>query len=421
MKWNTLYSSRIDSMGHSDVSEMLKLAEEPDVISFAGGLPDPDVFLLEEIRESFDAVFAQRGRTALGYGPVAGIALFREWLAENMTRSGRSSTVDECLVTTGGIAALDLICKVLLDPGDVVVVGEPAYLAALHVVRTYQGCFAGVPVDESGMQPDVLKSTLKDLKRKSVRPKFIYLVPSFQNPSGATLSENRRKKIVEIANEYHVPIVEDAAYRGLRFEGKAPPTLASLDPQNVIFINTFSKIFNPGVRIGWVTASEKFIGTLALAKQGQDQCATTIGQYAALDFVSKGLIERQTSRAIEIYRRKRDIMLAAMENYFPKSARWTKSQGGFYTWATFPKEIDTEALLPRSIEDISVAFGAGPSFYHNRKGKEHMRLCYSYVSESKIEEGIQRLARLVSEAIKEKNGSISGSEQPRDHSQKKTR
>jgi 2-aminoadipate transaminase len=276
-------------MGHSDVSEMLKLAEKPEVISFAGGLPEPDVFLLDEIRESFDSVFARRGRAALGYGPVAGIALFREWLAENMTRSGRSSTVDECLVTTGGIAALDLICKVLLDPGDVVVVGEPAYLAALHVVRTYQGCFAGVPVDENGIQPDVLKSTLKDLKRKSVRPKFIYLVPSFQNPSGATLSENRRKEIVEIANEYGVPIVEDAAYRDLRFEGKAPPTLASLDPQNVIFINTFSKIFNPGVRIGWVTASEKLIGTLALAKQGQDQCATTIGQYAALDFVSKGI------------------------------------------------------------------------------------------------------------------------------------
>lgn len=402
MKWRTLYSGRINSMGHSDVSEMLKLAEKPEVISFAGGLPDPDVFLLEEIRESFDSVFAQKGRAALGYGPVNGIGLFREWLAESMTQSGRPSKMDECLVTTGGIAALDLICKVLLDPGDVVIVGEPAYLAALHVVRTYQGCFAGVPLDENGMQPDVLKATLEDLKRQSVRPKFIYMVPSFQNPSGATLSENRRKNIVEIAHAYHVPIVEDAAYRDLRFEGKAPPTLASLDPENVIFINTFSKIFNPGVRIGWVTASEELIGNLALAKQGQDQCATTIGQYAALDFVSKGLIKKQTSRAIEIYRRKRDIMLAAMENYFPKNVTWTKSQGGFYTWVTFPKEIDTEALLPRTIDEISVAFGAGPSFYHNRKGQEHMRLCYSYVSESRIEEGIQRLARFVSEALNRK-------------------
>jgi 2-aminoadipate transaminase len=386
-------------MGHSDVAEMLKLAEKPEVISFAGGLPDPDVFLLEEIKEAFETVFVKRGRAALGYGPVEGIALFREWLAENMTRSGRPSTVNECLVTTGGIAALDLICKVLLDPGDVVIVGEPSYLAALHVVRTYQGRFAGVPVDENGMQPDALESTLEDLKAKNQRPKFIYLVPSFQNPSGATLSENRRKRIVEIAHEYHVPIVEDAAYRDLRFEGQAPSILASMDPQNVIFINTFSKIFNPGVRIGWVTAPEELIGKLALAKQGQDQCATTIGQYAALDFISKGLIKQQTARAVGIYRRKRDMMLAAMENYFPKSAHWTKSQGGFYTWVTFPEGLDTEALLPRSIEDVSVAYGAGPSFYHNRKGKEHMRLCYSYVSESRIEEGIRRLARLVSEIL----------------------
>jgi 2-aminoadipate transaminase len=380
----------------------LKLAERPEVISFAGGLPDPSIFLLKEIKETFEEVFAQRGRTALGYGPVVGITPFREWLAENMTQSGRPSIVDECLVTTGGIAALDLICKVLMDPGDIVVVGEPSYLAALHVIRSYQGRFAGVPLDEKGMRPDALESMLEDLRRQSLRPKFIYLVPSFQNPSGVTLSEERRKKIVEIADEYHVPIVEDAAYRDLRFEGEAPPTLASLDPQNVIFINTFSKIFNPGVRIGWITAPRELIETLALAKQGQDQCATTIGQYAALAFASKGLIERQTSIAIETYGRKKDTMLAALDNFFPESAHWTKPQGGFYTWVTFPKEVDTEALLPKSIKDVSVAYGAGPAFYHDRSGKEHMRLCYSYVPDSQIEEGIRRLAGLVNEILNDK-------------------
>jgi len=399
MKWNTLYSSRIDSMGHSDVAAMLKLAERPEVISFAGGLPDPAIFLLEEIKEIFEEVLAQRGRAALGYGPTAGIAPFREWLAEHMTQSGRPSKVDECLVTTGGIAALDLICKVLLDPGDLVIVGEPAYLAALHVIRSYQGRFAGVPLDDKGMQSDALKSTLEDLQRESLRPKFIYLVPSFQNPTGVTLSEKRRKRIVEIAVEYNVPIIEDAAYRDLRFEDQAPPLLASLDPQNVIHINTFSKIFNPGVRIGWVTAPQELIETLALAKQGQDQCSTTIGQYVTLAFASRRLIERQRSRAVEIYRRKRDAMLAALESYFPKSAHWTKPQGGFYTWVTLPKEIDTEALLPRSIEDASVAYGAGPAFYHNRSGKEHMRLCYSYVPDSQIEEGVRRLAHLMSEIL----------------------
>ena len=397
MNWHTLYSSRIDSMGHSDVVSILKLAERPEVISFAGGLPDPASFLLEEIKEVFEEVTAQWGRTVLGYGPTAGIAPFREWLAEHMTQLGRPSKVEECLVTTGGIAALDLICKVLLDPGDVVIVGEPSYVAALQVIRSYQGRFAGVPIDDKGIQPDALKSVLEDSQRESLRPKFIYLVPSFQNPTGVTLSEKRRKRIIEMANEYNVPVIEDAAYHALRFDGQAPPLLASLDTQNVIHINTFSKIFNPGVRIGWVTGQQELIETLALAKQGQDQCSTTIGQYLAFAFASKGLIERQTSTAIGVYRRKRDIMLAALENYFPQSAHWTKPQGGFYTWVTLPKEIDTEALLPRAIEDASVAYVAGPAFYHNRSGKEHMRLCYSYVPESQIEEGVRRLGHLVSQ------------------------
>ena len=170
MKWNTLYSSRIQSMGHSDVAAMLKLAERPEIISFAGGLPDPEVFLLEEIKEIFGEVLAQRGREALGYGPIVGITPFREWLADHMTKSGRPTKVEECLVTTGGIAALDLVCKVLLDPGDVAIVGEPSYLAALHVIRSYQGRFAGVPLDDEGMQPDGLRSTLEELHRESLRP-----------------------------------------------------------------------------------------------------------------------------------------------------------------------------------------------------------------------------------------------------------
>jgi len=395
MDWNTLYSGRIDSMGHSDVVAILKLAERPEVISFAGGLPDPATFLLEEIREVFEEVVAQRGRDAFGYGPTAGVTPFREWLAGHMTQLGRPSKVEECLVTTGGIAALDLICKVLLDPGDVVIVGEPAYVAALHVIKSYQGRFAGVPLDDKGMQPDALKSVLEDARRESLHPKFIYLVPSFQNPSGVTLSEKRRKRIIELAVEYNVPIIEDAAYHDLRFEGHAPPLLASLDAQNVIHINTLSKVFNPGVRIGWVTAPQELIETLALAKQGQDQCSTTIGQYLAFAFASRNLIEQQKSKAVEIYRRKRDAMLVALENYFPQSAYWTKPQGGFYTWVTLPKEIDTEALLPKAIEDASVAYVAGPAFYHNRSGKEHMRLCYSYVPESQIEEGVRRLAHIV--------------------------
>ena len=397
MNWHSLYADRVASLGHSDVVAILKLAERPDVISFAGGLPDPETFLLEETRVVFEEVLAQRGRAVLGYGPTAGIAPFREWLAEHMTQLGRPSTVEECLVTTGGIAALDLICKVLLDPGDFVVVGEPAYVAALHVIRSYQGRFAGVAVDDEGMQPDRLEAKLEQLRKQSSRPKFIYLVPSFQNPSGVTLSEMRRKRIIEIAAVHNVPIVEDAAYRDLRFEGQAPPLLASLGSGDVIHINTFSKVFNPGVRIGWVTARQELIETLALAKQGQDQCSSTIGQHLAFAFASRGLIERQKSISVEIYRRKRDTTLAALSKHFPNEAQWTRPEGGFYTWVTLPKGIDTEALLPRAIEGSSVAYVAGPAFYHNRSGKEHLRLCYSYVPEDRIEEGVRRLGHLLSE------------------------
>ena len=396
MNWKELYASRIETMGHSDVVAILKLAERPDVISFAGGLPDPATFLLEETKEVLQRVLGETGRTALGYSPTAGVTPFREWLAAFMTSRGRASTVEECLVTTGGIAALDLVCKVLLEPEDVVIVGEPSYLAALHVIKSYQGRFAGVPLDDEGLQPDLLKARLAELKRQAIRPKFIYLVPSFQNPAGVTISEKRRQHIVEIAREYEVPIVEDAAYRELRFEGHAPPLFASLDAKNVIHINTFSKVFNPGVRIGWVTASEELVGTLALAKQGQDQCSTTIGQYLALEFASKNLLEKQTSLAIEIYRRKRDLMLASLRRHFPKNATWTKPEGGFYTWVTLGKGIDTEALLTKAIAQASTAYVAGPAFYHDRSGVENMRLCYSYVPDSQIEEGIRRLGGLVS-------------------------
>jgi 2-aminoadipate transaminase len=395
MNWNTLYSSRINSMGHSDVVGILKLAERPEIISFAGGLPDPATFLLEKIKETYEEVVAQKGHTAMNYGPTAGITPFREWLAEYMTQSGRASKAEECLVTTGAIAALDLICKVFLDPGDVVIVGEPSYVAALHVIKSYQGRCAGVPLDDEGIQPDALKLKLEELQQQSLRPKFIYLVPSFQNPTGLTLSETRRNKIIELSVTHNVPVIEDAAYHDLRFEGSAPPLLASLDAENVIHINTLSKIFTPGVRIGWVTAPHKLIETLTLAKQGQDQCSTTIGQYVALAFAKKKLIEQQTFKAIEIYRRKRDTMLAALAEHLPQSANWTKPQGGFYTWVTVPKEIDTEALLSQAIKDASVAYVAGPAFYHNRSGKNHMRLCYSYVPESNIEEGIRRLSHIL--------------------------
>ncbi|MFQ5629439.1 MAG: PLP-dependent aminotransferase family protein [bacterium] len=399
MDWKSLFAKRVGAIGHSDVVNILKLAERPDVISFAGGLPDPNTFLLGEAKQITEEVLAEHGRTALGYGPTAGITPLREWLAGRMAQYGRSTELAETVITTGGIAALDLICKVLLDPGDVVVVGEPTYVAALHVFKSYQARFAGVQLDHEGIKTDALEAKLHSLQRESIRPKFIYTVPSFQNPAGVTLSEPRRRELLEIARSYNIPVIEDAAYRDLRFEDTTPPLLAALDPENVIHINTFSKVFNPGVRVGWATGPADIIDALILAKQGQDQCSSTIGQYLTFAFASQGLIEKQIMNAVEIYRRKRDTMLSALAEYFPQNTQWTKPKGGFYTWVILPEVIDTEKLLEIAIEKESVAYVPGPAFYHNRSGKNRLRLCYSYVSESVIEEGVQRLGRVVSKVM----------------------
>lgn len=389
--WNSLYSDRMNAIGHSEVIGILKLAERPDVISFAGGLPDSDTFLIEEVKEAVHQVLTQKGKAALGYGPTAGITPMREWLADHMTNLGRPSEMEECLVTTGGIAAFDLICKVLLNPGDFAVVCEPDYLAALHVIRSYQAGFIGIPADKEGMKSDVLLSRLIELRKESIRPKFIYLIPAFQNPSGISMSPARMRQIISIAGDFDVPIIEDGAYCELGFSQESPPLMASLDPKRVLHINTFSKIFNPGVRLGWVTGARELIETLILAKQGQDQCSSTLGQHLALTFAEKGMIERQKNLAVKTYGRKRDLMMSALDEYFPKLASWTRPDGGFYTWLTFGEGMDSEAVLPKAIEEARVAYVAGPAFFHNRKGQENLRLCYSYVPETQIREGIERL------------------------------
>ena len=399
MDWKSRPSSRIRAIGRSDVADILKLSERPEIISFAGGLPDPDTFLVDEIARVAAEVLTDTGRAALGYGPTPGITPMREWLAERMTGWGRPTRVAETLVTTGGIAALDLLAGVLVDPGDVVVVGEPAYLAALHVFRSYRSQFAGVEVDQLGMVPDSLETALAELQHRGVKPALIYTVPSFQNPSGATLPGDRRRQLVDIAARFGVPIVADEAYRDLRFEGTSPPLLSALDPDNAIHINTFSKFFNPGMRLGWITAPAALIEPLIVAKQTQDQCSSTLGQYMCRAFARHGFVDRQIARAIEIYTRKRDAMVRALRTHMPPGVTFTRPEGGFYVWLTLPPGIDSGALLDTAINRENVAYVPGPSFFHHSEGQRHLRLCYSYVAETTIDEGIARLAGLLGHAL----------------------
>jgi 2-aminoadipate transaminase len=385
-------ATRLEGMRHGDVASILRLAERPDVLSFAGGLPAPESFLLEEIEALYADVLHKAGRTALGYGPTAGIASFRETLGAWMARHGRPTPPNEILVTTGGIAALDLIAKAFLNPGDAVVVGAPSYLAALHVFRSYEARLLSVAVDEGGMDPEALEETLRGAERP---PKLIYLVPAFQNPSGVTLSETRRRRILELAQHYNVWVIEDGAYQDLRFEGGAPPLLAALDPARVLHINTLSKIMSPSARLGWIAAPAEPLELLLLCKQGQDQCSPTLGQLVAREFIARGLVDRQIAEASALYRARRDATLASLAAEMPRGAHWTHPEGGFYTWVTLPEAFDAAALLPRAVEQHQVAYVAGNAFYADRsRGRHQLRLAYSYLAEEAIGLGIARLGAL---------------------------
>lgn len=404
MNWQGLYADRMALISDTSIIGLLKLAERPDVISFAGGLPDPRSFPLATMKEVTEWVFDQQGGAAMQYGPTAGYTLLREWIAERMARvDGVAVTADNIIVTTGGVEAMDLIAKTLLNPGDTVIVEAPTYLAALHVFRSYQAKFVDVPVDADGMRIDLLEERLKELDRAGIRPKLIYTVPVFQNPAGVTLSTERRRRLVDLADRYGIPILEDAAYEELRFEGEPPPTLVSLNPDGVLFANTFSKIFGPGVRLGWIAAPPSVIGQLCQAKQGTDQCSSTLGQRIVYEYGKRGLIEPQIEASIRIYREKRDHTLAAISTLFPPGCSWTYPAGGFYLWVTLPDGVNTTEMLEWAIANEKVAYVAGAPFYADGSGVNQFRLCFSFIETGKIEEGVRRLSRVASHHIERRH------------------
>jgi 2-aminoadipate transaminase len=267
------------------------------------------------------------------------------------------------------------------------------------VFRSYQAHFVDVPVDADGMRIDVLEERLGELARRGIRPKFIYTVASFQNPAGVSMSADRRRRLVDVADRYGVPILEDAAYAELRFEGEPLPSLVSLNPDGVLFANTFSKIFGPGIRLGWIAAPPQVIGQLCQAKQGTDQCSSTLGQRMVYAYGKRGLIEPQIAASITLYRDKRDRTLSALSSLFPPGTEWTRPSGGFYLWVTLPEGVNTTSMLEWAIAQEKVAYVAGAPFYANGQGHNQFRLCYSFINTEKIEEGIRRLARVVEHHI----------------------
>jgi len=402
--WQQLYADRTERMRASDIREILKVTAQPDIISLAGGLPAPELFPVDEYRRAFEWLLETDGPAALQYGPSEGYGPLREFVAERMTRFKMPCSADDVLITNGSQQALDLLGKVFLDPGDAVLVEKPTYLGALQAFNQYQPTFVAVPMDDDGMQVDLVERALSRNGggRGQHRIKFIYALPNFQNPTGRSMSLERRQRLVELASQHGIPIVEDDPYGELRYEGKHLPTLKSLDRDGtVIYLGTFSKILAPGLRLGWVVGGPEAVEALLHGKQPSD-LHTGMAQQMATYLVAKdGFVDRHVEKVKDFYRERRDVMLQAIEEHFPSDAHHTRPAGGLFVWAELPPHIDTRELLLEAIKD-KVAFVPGQGFHSDHSGTNTMRLNFSNVPPDLVREGIRRLGSAIHRRLSEK-------------------
>jgi 2-aminoadipate transaminase len=386
-------------MKSSAMRDLMALTERPEVISLAGGLPDTSTFPPESYASLMNSVALDSCARALQYGPTEGLGLIKRCVVEVMQAEGMEIDPEEVLVTTGGQQVIDLVCKTLVDPGDVVVTEAPTYPGAVPTFSAYEADVVQVTMDRDGMRTDELSETLDALERGGRRPKFIYTVPNFHNPAGVTLSLERRRELVRVAGERELLVLEDNPYGLLRYEGNPLPTLRSLDGgEFVIYAGTFSKILSPGVRLGWAAAPAPVLQKMNIGKQASDLCSSSLSQYFVSAYFDSGPWENYVRSLIEIYRRRRDVMLDSLAEHFPREAEWTHPEGGLFIWATLPDYIDTTDLLARALEE-HVAFVPGRAAFLDGRGGSSMRLNFSGVDEERIREGIRRLGEVVREQV----------------------
>jgi 2-aminoadipate transaminase len=394
LDWSQRYSLAAGRMKTSAVREMLKLTDSRDVISFAGGLPAAEAFPVRAFQAAATKVLADAGPQALQYGTTEGYLPLRAMIARHTRRYGILVEPDNVLITTGSQQALDLIGKVFLDPGDRVVVERPTYLGALQAWNAYGARYLQISMDEEGLDTAELESALRGA------PKFVYALPNFQNPTGATLSLRRRRRLVELAGRHGVPVVEDDPYGQLRFEGDHLPSLAAIDARargtrsydgNILYLSTFSKTLAPGLRVGWVIGSQEVIRKLVAAKQGADLHTSTFIQMLAYETARGGFLDTHVRNLRELYCARRDAMLAALERHLPEGVRWTRPLGGHFVWVTLPPKIDATELLHLMIVE-HVAFVPGAAFYADTPMRNSLRLNFTSLSADRIDEGVRRLA-----------------------------
>jgi len=389
-------------MKRSAIREILKHLQKPGMISFAGGLPAPETFPVNDLKEIVNEILEKDGPDSLQYGTTEGDPLLRKMLVERHNRQGLKISIENLIITTASQQALDLIAKVFLDPGDYVICGLPSYLGGINAFTFYGAKLKGITLDEEGMKPDELEETIIILKELGRKVKFIYVIPDFQNPSGITIPDSRRQKIIEIADKYDLLIVEDSPYREVRFEGRPQKLMIELDTTGrVITLCTFSKIFAPGFRVGWVMGNPEILDKLVMAKQTADLCTSPFVQKIIARYMEKGLLDKNLKKTIDLYRERRTHMITCFRKYMPEGVRWTEPQGGLFLFVTLPSHLDADEIFKKALEK-NVAFVAGSSFYCNNSGHNTMRINFSFSNKEEIEAGVQRLSQVISDELTSK-------------------
>ena len=395
-----LFAARTGVMRSSAMRDLMAVTARPEVISLAGGLPDTSTFPGSTFAAQMTKIAQESTAEALQYGPTEGFAETVDCIVEVMGAEGMLPDPDDVIVTTGGQQAIDLVCKTLVDPGDVVVCEAPTYPGAVPVFCSYQAETIQIDCDEGGMRIDQLEAVLAQLDADGRRPKFVYSVPSFQNPAGVTMSLERRRRLVELARQRELLVVEDNPYGLLRFGGEPLPPLYQLDGGDfVIYIGTFSKILSPGIRLGWAVAPPPVMEKIVLGKQASDLCTSTLTQHFVREYFTERRWREYVESLVEIYRGRRDTMVEALREHFPAQATWTEPEGGLFIWATLPEYIDTSDLLAKALRE-DVAFVPGQAAYVDEsRGRSSMRLNFSGVGDDEIREGVRRIGKAIGQQV----------------------
>ena len=391
------YAKRMEQLTNSDIGELLKLIAQPDIISFAGGLPAAELFPVEQLRQACNHVMDEVGRVACQYSATEGLPALREKIAQRMKEKNNIETdAEHILITSGSQQGLDFSGRVFLDKGDVVLMESPSYLGAINASKACEPTFLEVPTDDDGMVMEELEKILQTTENV----KMIYVIPDFQNPTGRTWSLERRQKFMEIINRYEIPVIEDNPYGELRFENENMPALKSLDTKGlVVFLGTFSKILVPGYRLGWVCASDEILSMYNFIKQGADLQTPTVTQLEVNAYIDLFDLDAHVDKIRELYRHRRDVMMQAMEEYFPKEAKFTHPDGGLFTWVELPDYINTRDMALQCLQK-KVAYVPGGSFFPNGGQENCFRMNYSCMPDEKIVEGVKAIAEVIRANLK---------------------